>query len=97
MFTKDNLKLGLILGIIAPFIGIAGYYFLKVYPADFLTYIKVLGREKRFLTNAVTFSLLVNAIFFTIYVNSNKDKTAKGIFAVTVIYVLIAIILKFIY
>jgi hypothetical protein len=97
MFKKDNLKLGILLGLIAPFIGIVGYYFLKIYPISFSDYIQLLGMEKRFLTNAITFSLLANAVFFTIYINSHKDKTAKGIFAVTVIYVIAAVILKFVY
>lgn len=97
MFKKDNLKLGILLGLIAPFIGIVGFYFLKVYPISFSDYIERLGIEKRFLTNAITFSLLANAVFFTIYINSHKDKTAKGIFAVTVIYVIAAVILKFVY
>lgn len=97
MLKKDNLKLGILLGIIAPFFGIVGYYFLKIYPVNFIDYIKLLGMEKRFLTSAVTTSLLANAVFFTLYINSHKDKTAKGIFAVTVIYVIAAVILKFVY
>lgn len=92
---KDNLKLGIAIGLFAPLLGIIGFYFLRAYPSvGFFEYVKLLGIEKRFLTNAVTFSLLANAVFFTIFVNSRKDQTAKGIFAVTVIWAIFAIVLK---
>ena len=94
---KDNFKLGIVIGLLAPLLGIVGFYFLRAYPLNFLYYIELLGREQKYLTNAVTFSLLANAIFFTIFVNSRKDKTAKGIFIVTVIYAIGAIILKLSY
>ncbi len=94
---KDNFKLGIVLGLFAPLLGIVGFYFLRAYPINFFEYIELMGMEKKFLTNAVTFSLLANAIFFTIFVNARKDKTAKGIFIVTVIYAIAAIILKLVY
>jgi hypothetical protein len=46
------------------------------------------------LTVALTLSLLLNALLFTIYINSSKDKTAKGIFATTMVYGLIVLIIK---
>lgn len=92
---KDNLKLGIVIGLFAPLLGIVGHYFWRAYPSvDFFEYVKLLGIEKRYLTSAVTFSLLANAVFFTIFINSHKDKTAKGIFIVTVIWAIFAIILK---
>ena len=96
---KDNFKLGLAIGLFAPLLGIVGHYFAKAYPlgVDFFEYIELMGIEKQYLTKAVTFSLLANAVFFTIFVNSRKDKTAKGIFIVTVIYAIAAIILKLSY
>lgn len=94
---KDNTKLGVVIGLFAPLLGIVGFYFLRAYPLNFWYYIELLGREQKYLTNAVTFSLLANAIFFTIFINSRKDHTAKGIFVVTVIYAIFAIILKLVY
>jgi hypothetical protein len=91
---KDNFKLGLLVGLLAPLLGIVGFYFLRAYPLNFWEYVELLGIQQKYLTSAVTFSLLANAIFFTIYINSHKDKTAKGIFIVTVIYAIAAIILK---
>ncbi len=95
--TKDNLKLGLVLGLLAPFIGMFGFYFWKFSVYSLKEFILFLGQEKSLITAMVSFSLLANAILFTAYVNSNKDKTAKGIFIVTIIYSAIAIAMKFIF
>lgn len=97
MLKTDSIKLGIFIGLIAPLFGILGFYFLRFYPVNFFDYVRILSIEKRALTSAVTFSLLANAIFFTIYINSKRDQTAKGIFGVTVVYAIIAIVLKFIY
>jgi hypothetical protein len=40
--------------------------------------------------------LVLNIALFTIYINSHRDKTAKGIFAVTLVYAIGALLLKFI-
>ncbi len=97
MLKKDSIKLGVFIGLLAPLLGIGGFYFLKFSSLNFFDYVRLLSIEKRALTSAVTFSLLANAVFFTIYINSRRDQTAKGIFAVTVVYAIIAIFLKFVY
>ncbi len=92
---KDSLLLGLILGIVTPFAGMIAFYFWKFNIYSFKVFIEYLGIEKRLLTGMISFSLFANAIIFTLFINKNIDKTAKGIFIVTVIYALIAIGLKF--
>jgi hypothetical protein len=39
--------------------------------------------------------LLVNIIFFTYFINTRKDETAKGVFAVTIMYAVAALLFKF--
>ena len=46
------------------------------------------------LTVALSLSLLLNALLFTIYINNHKDKTAKGIFTTTLVYGLLVLIIK---
>jgi ABC-type uncharacterized transport system permease subunit len=48
----------------------------------------------RTLTAALSMSLLLNAVLFTLYINSRKDKTAKGIFITTLVYGLAVLIIK---
>jgi len=97
IFKKDNLKLGLVLGLLAPLVGMTGFYYWKFKAISFIEFFQFLALEKRLITNMVTFSLLANAIIFTIYVNSGKDNTAKGIFIVTCAYAVAAITLKLCY
>lgn len=94
---KDNLKYGIILGFLAPFIGMFGFYFWKFRIYSFKAFIMALGEQKSILTSMVTFSLLVNAIVFTIFINTDKDHTAKGVFISTCLWAVAAIILKFVY
>lgn len=93
--TKDSLRLGLLLGIIAPFFGMFIFYFWKFYPTFSLKeFFTVLFMQKTLVTGIVGFSLFANAVIFTLYINTRKDRTAKGIFIVTVIYAVSAIIFK---
>ncbi|RTL59440.1 MAG: hypothetical protein EKK37_06625 [Sphingobacteriales bacterium] len=95
MFKRDNLKLGIVLGILAPVLGFFIYYFVKFYPlyslSDFLSFLKA---NKSLITVVVSLSLLANAALFTLYINWQKDLTAKGIFVVTVIYGIAALLFR---
>ncbi len=97
IFKKDNLRLGLVLGLVAPIISLIIYYFVKFYPTfsfkDFLTFI----RDNKTQITAISVPCLVlNIALFTIYINSHRDQTAKGVFAATLIYAIIALLFKFI-
>ena len=97
IFKKDNFLFGIILGLIAPLLGILLFKFVNFNIYSFKAMIEFMlfndpGYKK--LTVALTLSLLLNALLFTIYINSNKDKTAKGIFVLTVIYGLLVLIIK---
>jgi hypothetical protein len=47
------------------------------------------------ITISISISLMANAILFTIYINGYRDKTAKGIFVMTMIYAIIAFAFKY--
>ncbi len=94
MLKRDNRKLGLVLGFIAPFLGFAIYYLLRFRLFSVKEYLQVLMMEKSLLSGVISMSLLANAIIFTIYINARKDKTATGIFIATCIYGVAALIFK---
>jgi len=94
MLKRDNLKLGLVLGFIAPFAGFAIYYLMRFRLFTVKEYLRVLMMEKSLLSGIVNLSLLVSAILFTLYINSRKDKTATGIFIATCIYGVSALLIK---
>jgi hypothetical protein len=97
IFKKDNLRLGLVLGLIAPILSLIVYYFVKFYPTfslrDFLAFIR---DNKQQITAISVPCLVLNIALFTIYINSHRDQTAKGVFAATLIYAIIALLFKFI-
>ncbi|MEP6845406.1 MAG: hypothetical protein ABI861_05360 [Panacibacter sp.] len=91
---KDSLVLGIFIGILAPFIGIVAFYFWKASSAEFLNFLDVVIHSSSLLTAMISFAMLANAAAFTLALNTRKDKIAKGIFAVTLILAIPAIIYK---
>lgn len=96
MFKKDNLKLGALMGFTAPILGLIIFYYVKYYSLNvtFMEFLGYLKEYKALLTAVSSLSLLANAVLFTIYVNSHKDNTAKGIFLATVIYGITVLLIK---
>lgn len=88
MLKKDNIRLGLVLGFIAPILGAVIYYFVAFYShgVGFMEFLGYLKQYKSLLTAVSSISLVANAVLFTFYVNARKDQTIKGIFLSTVIY-----------
>ena len=97
ILKKDNLRLGLVMGLIAPIVSLVIYYFIKFYPSftvkEFLYFFQT---NKSQITAVSVPCLVLNIALFTYYINSHKDSTAKGIFAATLIYAILALLFKFI-
>lgn len=96
IFKKDNFLFGLILGILAPILGIMLFKWSKFRIFSFKETFQFMLLEPgyRTLTVALSISLLMNAALFTFYINTNRDHTAKGIFVTTLIYGLIILSIK---
>ena len=50
--------------------------------------------DNRLITSIGALCLLANAVLFTIYINTHRDKTAKGVFATTLVYGITILVLK---
>jgi len=96
MFKKDNFRFGLLIGLLAPIISFFGYYYWKFRLYTFNGFFYALRTNKPLITAITIPCLLLNIILFTVYINSRKDQTAKGIFAVTLIYAITSLLFKFI-
>ena len=96
MLRKDNLRLGMLLGFIAPLLSLVVYYFVKFYPlytvSDFFIFVQ---ENKAQITAISVPCLILNIALFTFYINTHRDKTAKGVFAITLVYAIVALLLKF--
>lgn len=91
---KDSLRLGIVMGFLSPILGVIIFYFWKASANPFGVFLETALQNKQFLTVIISFSLFVNAVIFTLYINKRKDRTARGIFISTCIYAITAIIIK---
>ncbi len=94
IFKKDNLRLGLALGLIGPLFGLVIIYFVKFPSYSFMDFLTYFMNDNRMITSVGSLSLLANVILFTLYINTHRDDTAKGIFVITLIYGIGILILK---
>lgn len=94
MMRKDNLPLGMILGLIGPLLGLFVIYLVKFPSQEFFDFLDFFVHDNKMITSIGSLSLLANVILFTIFVNTHRDQTAKGIFLVTVIYGIGILLLK---
>ena len=94
MLTKDNLKLGAILGVLLPLIVFFVIYYAKFSYYPFGEFFDVLMKENRLITFFSVWCLVANIGLFTFYINTNKYQTAKGVFAVTVVYSVLFLLVK---
>ena len=96
MFRKDNLRIGILYGLLGPIAGLFAYYFMAFYTrnvgfSEFLGYLK---QYKTLLTGVSSISLIANAVLFTIFINTRKDQTAKGVFIATLLYGITVLLIK---
>ena len=96
ILKKDDIRFGALIGLIAP---LAGILLFKMYKFSSFSFTEIfqfmyLQPGHKILTGALSVSLLLNALFFTLYVNSGRDKTAKGIFITTLVYGVGVLLLK---
>ncbi|MBM3432261.1 MAG: hypothetical protein FJX92_04555 [Bacteroidetes bacterium] len=94
ILKKDNLRLGLTLGLVGPLLGLVIIWFLKFDQITFVEFLEQYLSSNRLITSIGSLSLLANAVLFTLYINTERDETAKGIFISTVIYGIGILVLK---
>jgi hypothetical protein len=95
MKNKDTYLLGFTIGTVLPLLSFFGYYYWKFSLFSFSEFIELLAQNKSLVTALSIPCLLLNIVLFTIFINGRKDKTAKGIFIVSIIYALSALLFKF--
>ncbi|MDP4285276.1 MAG: hypothetical protein Q8891_12690 [Bacteroidota bacterium] len=95
IFKKDNFIFGLALGFIAPMIGFLVYKLVKFKGLTLSEMLQWMKLNPNLISVSISVSLMANAILFTIYINGHRDKTAKGIFIITILYAIAAMIFKF--
>jgi hypothetical protein len=98
IFKNDHLRTGLILGFLAPVLGMLGYYFYKFYPNNVTLkeFWMLLMQNRSFFTGLTSIALVANAVLFTIFLNTRRDQAAKGVFVITLIFGIAVLLVKLI-
>ena len=94
ILKRDNLKLGLVLGLLGPALGLIIVYFLKYSYYPFVEFLELFFNTRGLITSVGALCLLANAVLFTLYINTHRDNTAKGIFVTTLLYGIAILIIK---
>jgi hypothetical protein len=96
IFKKDHIGFGMILGFLAPMLGFLVFKWKNFGVFSMKEFLQFLYVEPGFrtLSAALSLSLLANAVVFTLYINTGKDQTAKGVFITTAIYGLVVLLIK---
>lgn len=91
----DNLKLGLLLALLLPVLIFFGIYFGRFSYYPFGEFWQTLREESRLITFFAAWCLVANIALFTVFINTRRYHTARGVFIVTVIYGALFLMLKF--
>lgn len=83
---KDNLQLGIVLGLLLPVLIFLIIYLVRFNDSPLDEFVKTFSVQKSLITFFGVWCLVSNIALFTYYVNTQKDRTAKGIFAMTLVY-----------
>ena len=96
ILKKDNVGLGILLGLVFPILGLLLFkmYKFEVFTVKETFQYMFYEPGHKTLTVALSLSLLLNALLFTLFVNSGRDKTAKGLFISTVVFGIAILIMK---
>ncbi len=86
MKLKDNLRLGLVLALLLPVVVFFGIYLFRFSYYPLGEFWQTIRQEKGLVTFFAAWCLVANIGLFTLFINSSKDRTAKGVFIITVVY-----------
>lgn len=83
---RDNLQLGLLLGLLLPLLVFLILYLVRFNEYPLADFFQTFLNQKGLITFFGVWCLVSNIALFTYYVNTQKDRTAKGVFAITLLY-----------
>ena len=90
----NNIRVGLVLGLLAPLLGFVIVYLVAFRGMSFMEYLELLSYRKK-LSSVVSLSVIPNLLLFFIFIWLNYLYSARGVLASTLLFALIVIITKF--
>ena len=89
---SDNFILGIMLGLIAPFIAFSVYSLIN-FPDRSVAATLMFYKKGSVLTHVISLSVLANLICFFGFLNNGKEKTARGIIGGSFVYVFVVLLI----
>ena len=93
-FKKDSLALGIVLGIIGPWVGMFIYYMAQFNYMTLSGYASFLMTHRGVQSPILSLSLIINMVVYYLFYHYHLDKTTKGILLATFLYAPLVVYLK---
>ena len=90
----NNIRVGLVLGLLVPLLGFVIVYLVAFRGMSFTEYLELLSYRKR-LSSVVSLSVIPNLLLFFIFIWLNYLYSARGVLASTLVFALVVVITKF--
>lgn len=90
----DNIRIGLLLGILGPLLAMIGVY-VFMFPGDSMSELINSLVSKRVFTKIISLCVLPNLALFFLFINKYYYRTARGILLSTMLFALFVFITKF--
>ncbi len=91
---NNRLITGMIVGLFAPLISFV-IFVLLVYPDDGIMHILTGYIKGNVLTHVMSLAILINLPIFFVFLETKKERSARGVIGSTLLYGLVIVILKF--
>ncbi len=89
------LALGVVLGLIGPFLGAIFYYVLKLRHVDFGHFVHLAATQLTFTVPLLSFGAIVNLAIFFIFLQIDAPLVSRGVIFSTLLYAFFVVIAKF--
>ena len=89
--------MGLVIGLVLPFLGIFIMYLVKFSGTPFNDFMKAFFSDGNIAAKVLSLSVLINVVPFIYYTNRRLDHTARGLLVATMLYFVLVILLKFVW
>jgi hypothetical protein len=90
----NNIRVGLVLGIVAPIIGFFVVYLVDFRGMNFTEYLEMLSSRNN-LSSIVSLSVIPNLLLFFIFIWLDYLYSARGVLASTMLFALIVVVTKY--
>jgi hypothetical protein len=94
---RDVPMVGLVIGLLLPFLGVFIMYLLWGHGAGFGNFLHSLTRLKDLAGKVFTLGLLINLAPFLYCMNKHYDHTMRGIVIATVLYAVLIVLIKYVW